>query len=339
MTRAFGYGLLASILAWSACQGTSSHPATPSPSLPPPSREENTMSTRAQQYIHAFERGEDFTPPAEGLLVAGAPDPAALAQFDQVLPRANPEVTENIVHLLVDLGLQLDPTRTQGTEVLRDADILARLVRIVAPPSRGVGREAAIEALRKLVRPADLAPSGDVFTRALEYSPSDEAFLLVAKAKPASAVSIVQQLRQAPGWTDDESAKIAAAALGDISLERAFLARLEQAEAASDGHAFADALGPLSLIGTNTALVAVAERLRTPLSIRIPGAFTKSMRLNVLEALLYNFPEEAVLYPNNIITEGDYTAAEVFCTKTLGVTYSTPPPPFMTFLGEPIPMP
>jgi len=297
------------------------------------------MSTRAQQYIEAFERGEDFSPPSQGLLLSGTPDPAALQHFERALKQAAPEVTENIVRLLIDLGLAADPTKPRGTEVIRDAKIIEILVGVVAPPRVGVGREAAVEGLRKLVRPVDLMPSGDVFTRALEFAASDELFLLVAKAKPASAQRVVWQLRQGPTWQDDESAKIAAAALGDAALEHAFIQRLEAAEVAADPRGFAEALGTLALVGTPRSLVAIAERLRTPMTVRIPGAFQKSLRLNVLEALLYHHGDRPELYPNNIITEADYTKAEQFCTQTYGVVYTTPPPPFMTYLGEPIPMP
>jgi hypothetical protein len=64
----------------------------------------------------------------------------------------------------------------------------------------------------------------------------------------------------------------------------------------------------------------------------------KSVRLSTLEALLYNFPDQPVLYPNNIIDASAYTAAEQFCIATLGVTFTTPPPPFLTYRPFPIPL-
>ena len=90
-----------------------------------------------------------------------------------------------------------------------------------------------------------------------------------------------------------------------------------------------------SLIRCDLTLFMRDRRIRSPMTILVPNAYEKSVRLNVLEALLYNFPDQTVLYPNNIISEKDYTAAEEFCTKTLGVTYTTPPPPFMTIRGFP----
>jgi hypothetical protein len=62
-----------------------------------------------------------------------------------------------------------------------------------------------------------------------------------------------------------------------------------------------------------------------------------SARLKVLEALLYNFPDAPVLYPNNINQDSDYRAAEQFCTRTLGVRYEGAPPPFLKYGNTPAP--
>ena len=46
--------------------------------------------------------------------------------------------------------------------------------------------------------------------------------------------------------------------------------------------------------------------MRTPLIFDLVGAYKKTVRLNVLEALLYNFPDQFILYPNNIKSDADY---------------------------------
>lgn len=293
-----------------------------------------TMPTNAQEYIDAFLRGEDFTRPSIGVIVGGQPDGAALQLLGQELAVANPSVREKIVALLVDMGLRTDPLTPKGAEVLRHPQIIALLAGAgLARPD--LGREAAMDVLRKLVTQTDLARFEDAFVKALGDAPTEEAFLLVAKAKPQKAKVLVDRLAKSPEWKEVEAAKIARAALDAKDVEDEILAA---AEAATDGNALARALLPLALMGTPRSLKAIAERLRTPLTIHIPGAFEKSVRLNVLEALLYNFPDQPVLYPNNIIYEADYTAAERFCTQTLGVTYKTPPPPFLTYRGYPIPL-
>jgi hypothetical protein len=296
----------------------------------------NTMPKTAQDYIAAFERGEDFAPPATGLIVNGEPDGAALEILGRELAAASPSVREEIVALLVDIGRRTDPLTPKGADVLRHAGIVA----LLAGPGLAkadLGREAAMDALRKLVTQPVLAGSGDAFIKALKDRPTEEAFLLIAKAKPGNAKELVDRLAGFPEWKNVEAAKIVRAALGSKDIEDEFLATAANAEAASNGKALSNVLGTLALVGTPRSLKAIAERLRTPLTILVPGAFEKSVRLSVLEALLYNFPDQPVLYPNNIIREADYTAAENFCAKTFGVTYSTPPPPFMTYRGFPFP--
>ena len=274
------------------------------------------MSTSAHDYIAALRHGEDIKGPLTGLIVNGQADDAALEVLGRELAVADPEVSEMLVYLLVDLGLQTDPLTPKGTEVLRDQRIIA----ILAGPglSRAdLGQYAAIDVLRKLVTQQDLARHEDAIVKALLDAPSEDAFLLVAKVKPVKEKVLVEQLARSPEWKEVEAAKIARAALGAKDIEDQYLAASNEA---SDGEALADALGPLALMGTPRSLKAIAALLRTPLTILIPRTYEKSVRLNVLEALLYNFPDQPVLYPNNIITEEDYTAAVRFCTDTLGVT-------------------
>lgn len=294
------------------------------------------MPTNAQEYIAVFRRGEDFTPPSTGLIVNGQPDSSALQQLGQELSAGEAAVREKIVDLLVEIGLRTDPLTPKGAEVLRHPQIIALLAGPGLTKS-DLGREAAMDALRKLVTPSDLSRYETEFTRAISEEPTEEAFLLIAKAKPLKAKPVVDQKANMPQWQDMEAVKIAQAALGNEAIEKEFLAAAAEAEAGEDGPTLAHALGSLALIGTPRSLKAIAERLRTPLTIHIPGAFEKSVRLDVLEALLYNYPDHPELYPNNIITEADYFAAERFCTQTLGVTYTAPSPPFMTYRGYPIP--
>jgi len=154
----------------------------------------------------------------------------------------------------------------------------------------------------------------------------------VAKTKPQKARPAVERLAASPEWKEVEAAKIARAALGAKDIEDEFLAA---ADSAKDGQTLAYALGSLGLIGTPRSLKAIAERLRTGLTILMPGRLERSVRLNVLEALLYNFPDQPMLYPNNINQDEDYAAAERFCIRTFGVTYSNPRPPFLTYRGFP----
>lgn len=294
------------------------------------------MPNSAEDYIAAFRRGEDFRGPAVGVFSGSRPDPRAVHLLGQELGSSTDgAVRENLVLLLADMGLRADPLTAQGAEVLREQDII-RLLATHGLARADLGRDAAIDALRKLVRPTDLAPFEVVIAEAFARAPTTDGFLLVAKAKAASAAATVERLAQTPEWRGEQAVAIARAALGDDSEEARFIAEAAAAEADGDGEALAQALATLGLVGTRTSLVEIARRLRTPLTFEVPGAFEKSVRLSALEALLYNFPDQPVLYPARIIREADYTAAEQFCTRILGVTWTAPPPPFLTYRGFPI---
>jgi hypothetical protein len=301
-------------------------------------QEQQSPSHRAYEYISSFKRGENFTPPSKGIIIKGQPDSTAVWILGKELTVANPSVRENIVDLLVDVGINTNPMQPKGAEFLNNHQIIEILVSAgLSKPD--LGREAAIIALRKLVTQPILNKYGDEILKVLENSPTPDALLLVAKSKPLLAINILDQLALLPEWNNIEEMKIARAALGDKKIEDEFLAKADSAEAAMNANAFCQSLIPLSLMGTPRSLKAIAIRLRTPLIFEVPGAYEKSVRLNVLEALLYNFPDQPVLYPNNIISEADYTNAEIFCTEMLGVSFTTPPPPFMTYRGHPIPPP
>jgi len=297
------------------------------------------MSTTAQEYVAAFKRGEDFVSPAKGVFSGGQPDEAALQVLGRELATAEPAVRENIVHLLVDMGRLCDPLTKQGADVLRHPRILELLATGgLAKPD--LGREAAMDALRKLATPRDLQRFDTAFTNALAEEPTSEAFLLVAKAKSQKAKDLIERLIKLPKWENMEAARIARAALGSTEDEDKFL---EKAAASTDsGTALAEAIGPLALMGTERSLKFIAEQLRSPLTIEIPGhgpgKSVKSVRLNVLDGLLYNFPQEPVLYPNNINRDEDYRAAERFCSANFGTVYKDPPPPYLKFGNVPEPI-
>lgn len=297
------------------------------------------MSTTAQEYVAAFKRGEDFTPPAKGVFSGGQPDEGALQILGSDLATAEPAVRENIVHLLVDMSRLCDPLTKEGADVVRHPRIL-ELLATAGLSKPDMGREAAMDALRKLATRQDLARFETAFTNALAEAPTSEAFLLVAKAKSQKAKDLIERLIKLPQWENMQSARIARGALGSTEDEDVFL---EIAAASTgSGPALAEAVGPLALMGTERSLKFIAEQLRSPLTIEIPGhgpgKSVKSVRLNVLDGLLYNFPQEPVLYPNNINRDEDYRAAERFCSATFGTVYKSPPPPYLKYGNVPEPL-
>ena len=290
----------------------------------------------ATEYIRQFELGQTFKAPAQGLTDRSSPDPRAVQTLAEHLGSADAHTRENIVSLLANLGSQTDPLQPEGAEVVRDEGILDALTGPgLATPD--AGREAAMDALRKLATVDDLRKRGDLITNALVETPTEEAFLLAAKAKPPAAKEPVEELADKDEWKGVEAVEIAKAALGDESLEAKFIEAVAEAEAAGDAEAFTRSIGTLGLIGTPRCLTEIGSRMRTPIVFEVPGAFEKSARLNVMEALLYNFPDRPILYPNNVATDADYLAVERFCETQLGVTFEQPRPEFLTYFGHPIP--
>ena len=64
-------------------------------------------------------------------------------------------------------------------------------------------------------------------------------------------------------------------------------------------------------------------------------AFLQSVRLDIMAALSYNFPEKAFLYDNAIMNDGDYARVEKFCEETFGIVWKNPRPEFLTIQGFP----
>lgn len=297
--------------------------------------QESVMTKSAMNYIDAFQRGETFSKPIEGLVKNGQLELDTVKVFKDSLASASNEVRENIVRLLVALGTQINPQSAEGFYDIRQIQIIALLVG-PALSKDDAAFDVAMEALRKRVSPPLLAQFGDSILKTLEMHPSGSAFLLVAKAKPKGGEKLVGELSILPKWQSYEAVKIARAALGDELLEDKYI---DAVKMVNDGVELNEALWSLALIGTNKSLKAIAEQLRTPLTIDRPGAYENSVRLDVLDALIYNFPGQPVLSASRIVADEDYQAAEDFCTKTLGVVYTEPRPPFMTVRPYPIPLP
>jgi hypothetical protein len=284
----------------------------------------------AETYVKSFQDGEEFMPPSEGLVDRTTPDPQALLVLERHLWEDSSEVRANIVDLLADLGAQCaDPSNT-GIAAIKDRRILELLVKVgMAKPD--LAREKAMQHLRTMVLRSDLGSWSQDLTKVIEERPTEDALLLVAKARAVQAREGLEKLANDPEWSGDRPLSIARAALGDAALMGNYLQDLQTAVSRSDIEGFEEAIEALSRTGGPEALKAVAEQLRTPLIAAVPKAGARSLRLVVLEGLAYAFPDEIVLYPDNIIEEEDYVAAERFCERELGAVYNDPRPPFLTY--------
>lgn len=292
----------------------------------------------AAHHLQEFKAGGSFRPPSSGLVVDGRVDRAALALLEQGLLAGSAHERENIVELLFDIGFQCMHKAREGAVAVDDADI----VRVLADKGAAqvdAARERAMELMRKHGVYTALAREGPMIARALEQSPSREVLLLVARAKAIEARPIMEELASDDEWRNETPLRVARAALGDTAMLAVYFEEFKEAKVSEDVRRYIQALNALALIGTPASLLLLAEELRTPLVQDVEGSYERSVRLVVLEGLVYNYPDEPALYPNRIITEADFREAEEFCERTLGATYDGPVPPFMTYRGHPEPLP
>lgn len=296
---------------------------------------ETAMTDAAERYIAAFERGEPFRSPPLDLISAGRPDRQAVERLRRELETAPGAVREGVVDLLADLAIQTDPMVEQGAAAIRDEAIIAILAQEGCARA-DQGCLAAMDALRTSAPTPLLAPHAARFAALLDAAPNETALYLAAKAKAAEAAPALERLEADPALGGGEALAIARAALGDAGAERKLAMAVEQAET---GEALAEALGPAGLAGSPALLRLIGATMRTALTIDRPGVNETSVRLNVMDALRYNFPQVPAFYRNNVHDDADYLEIERLVEEHLGVVFDASRPAFLKVRGYPIPLP
>jgi len=284
----------------------------------------------AQDYIEFFRKnGKYYDKQLPGLMIGNQPDPEAMKVLGEALITDNDDVRDRIVRLLQDVAALNFPAYELRTPEVIDLLVGPGFVK------QDSGKSNAMELLRLHASPATLSRYGDIFLKALKEDWGGSILLLIAKAKPKGAWEEVDRLSRLPELKDEAVVRIARAALGDKEIEDEYIADAKRKEDAADAEELAKALYPLVQIGTPRTLQAVCKRMRSPLIIFPAGSkIQKSVRLEVMEALIYAFPEEYnLLYPDNVTKDEDYIRVEQFCVKATGVQYDgMPRPPFFTTL-------
>jgi len=291
--------------------------------------------SKAEAEIDKFRRGERYQPPPRTFLVQGVEREKDLAPFGPALREESAYVREQIVALLADLGKRVDRLFPAGGELVREPTIISILI-ANGLTKNDLGREASLLCLQQLVPVAFLKPYEKSLTDDFQAHPSSTAFLLMAKLKPASMILLVRKLFALPRWSKELEARVAAAALGDHTIEKEYIERFVSTSVPEEKARLARILG---LIGTEVSLRTLAAGLRTDLVIDKMMAFKRSVRLDVLQALSYNFPEQTIFYENQINDDGDYARAEKFCEERWAIKWDGPRPSYLKISGYPIPLP
>jgi hypothetical protein len=284
-----------------------------------------------RELIEQLKRGAEVGRGADAFLMGGAPDPAALALLADALATEEGPAREQLVRLLVAVGREADPLHTQGIPILRDRKVVALLVRegLRLP---GTARDYALDSMEALVPRELLEEHSKALAEDLAKRPGTSALLVIAKAKPPQAIPVVNSLVDSPSWAHVEEAAIAKAALGDTLVEKRFA---DAFLAAHDPREKAMLAKTLGRIGTWTALRTLGSEMRTPLVLEMSHVMERSVRLDILAALVLSFPDKTFLYDNAIQDDQGYARAEAFLEQTFGITWKTPRPPFLTVQGFP----
>lgn len=280
------------------------------------------MSESARKYIVSFRNNELFRRPSTDLVVNRQIKSGVLNDLGKELESGTSEVREQIVLLLVDIGIQTN-TMEPNDHVLHNRDVL-KILSTAGLAKADLGLGAAARELRNRSLPSDLAIYGEYYTEALNQSTDSDLLLLVAKAKPASAKGIIEKIAKSSSDAPDLDVRIAQAALGDAAIEDEFIAEASLSKTGAD---LANALKDLGFIGTKKSLRAVASYLRTPLKITREGSYERTVRLNAIEALAYNFRDQSILY--RVRKPQDYQRVEEFCARELGINFDGPIPDFI----------
>jgi len=288
----------------------------------------------AQDYIEFFRQGgEYYDKKLPGLMISTQPDPQALKALGEALLTDGRDVRKKIIDLLNDVRRLSDPVYE-----LRSPEIIALMVGPGFAKTDGA-RDDAMDILMKYASTATLSRYGDVFLKALKEDPEGSPLMLIAKAKPKGAWEEVDRLSKLPEWKNEEAIRIARAALGDTKIEDEYIADAKHKEETGDANGLAKSFRPLVEIGTQRSLQAVCRRMRSPLITVSPGVEKRSVRLVVMDALTYAFPEEWKLLGSTApqdVSDEDYIRVERFCTKATGVRYDDlPRPPFFTIMVYP----
>ena len=304
---------------------------------------ENDVYKTAQQYISEFRDGKDFDAnrSTSGLSRSQYFGRHSLFILTKELATGTSQVRENIVKLMERVGLELDSPSPDKFPVIRNRAIIKALL-IEGFARDDTASDAAAAILREQCLPSDLAAFSGIYLKSLQAQ-KGEYLYLVAKAKVIAARPYVDVLARSEKWQRHEETrrvvKIVQAALGNTEIEDGFIEAVAEAErnappapanrfydvgSARDGKQIAASLATLGLIGTRRSLLTVCAYLRSPMKTYVPNHRERSIRYDALDALRYNYPDERLLYRPTTLDE--WTAAEAFCTRTVGAVFDGPTP-------------
>jgi len=281
--------------------------------------------------LKEFRSGARFGGEVAPFTDSGKPSREAVAALAEAMKTEGEAVREQIARLLAELGRQTDPLHEAGGNLIRNRQIISILAG-QGLANQSPTRDFCLDQLQMAVPPHFLKEQGAVLARDLKERPDATTLLVVAKGKLSEAAPVVDSLYESREWREIEETKIARAALGDEVLEKEYI---EAFLKTTDPEEKAERAEILGRIGTEGALGALAGEMRTDLVVEMPNVFLRSVRVDIMAALSYNFPDKPILYDNAVVDDSGYAAVEKFCEEEFGIVWKKERPEFLTIMGFP----
>lgn len=303
--------------------------------------ENKTMKTDIKTILEQYRSGSHVsrTDSISAIVSNSRVDLGALALVAKDLREADSDVRRELIYYLVEVGQHIDQPAPGKERLLRESSIL-RVLLTDGFAKNDSASTVAETLLLEASTAGDLASHRGIILNYLKKQRSD-IVMLAAKAKILEARPHLELMIKQKDLDADEkvSLQVALAALGDTKIEEKYLAALEKADkgappapqnqyydigTAKDGSRAAELVKTLGYIGTKRALLVICSYLRSNLKSYKADISEKSVRIDAVAALRYNFPDEIALRPPR--KREEWEAVEKFCAARLGATFIGPTP-------------
>lgn len=283
-------------------------------------------SGEAVEVLERLRAGEPYAGQYRAFLGAdGAPDPAALDLLRRALHEVQGDARGEVARALLATVQRSDPLWREGGVLVRDPAVVATLV-AAGGLQQDDAKELCYDALLYAVPRPLLRPHHAALIEDLRRHPDATTFLVVARLHDDRAAPVVAALQeQDPTWLLTTESQCAAAAYGDRLTELSAVARFVATGDPREKSALARQLG---WMGTPLALRSLGQALRTPL-LHDDFPLRHSCRVEVVEGLRTTYTDAAPLFESRFTSDAAYDEAERFVSEVLGVTWTTPRPPFL----------
>jgi hypothetical protein len=276
-----------------------------------------------------------------GEILAYQENPQVYSALVQKLKLSDKETKVACLSAFSDLGSTVEASpEGEGfgsVPFIGNSTLIGFLVESLGDKDREVRNEASRQVL-KWVPDLYLRNHSKEVVDHISANPSiDDPAELLAKTGSERARALIRSntgIRNYSGF----STRISLAKLGDSVQENETIEAYKKEQDMREKKILAHALG---FIASPKSILTLAQDLRTPLTYPWNQRAPRSFRVHVIEGLGKAYPMEPLFWRPQITPTKDtyYQAIEEWATKNLGVTWSTPRPPFLYQIEVPMAAP